>query len=108
MQWLFHATYHECMMVLPLPLITPQGSNFLRDFPGQNAVNCDLLDNYAGPCLTTHPIQTFTPALVSSTGPANDPVLGTGGFIRGFYYKIFDQIHMWGEFRFGTAAMNVG
>lgn len=95
-------------MTAPLSLVTPQGFNFIKDFPGQNAVNCDLLDAYAGPCLTSHPIQTWTPALVSSTGPANDPVLGTGGFTKGYYYKIFDQIHMWGEFRFGTASISAG
>jgi hypothetical protein len=88
-----------------LSLITPLGNNFLKDFPGQNAVNLDSLDAYAGPCLTTHPLTPYTPQLKAVT---TDPVLGTGGIIRGFYYRIFDQIYTWGEFRFGTAAINIG
>jgi len=84
-----------------LNLQTPVGNNFLKDWPGQNAVNCDLIDDYAGPCLTSHPIQTYTPALTASTA---NPVLGTSSTLVGMYYEIFDQIYTWGEFRFGTAA----
>ncbi len=86
-------------------LITPQGSNFIKDFVGQNAYNCDQIDAFAGPCLTSHPLQTYTPVLKADT---TDPVLGTGGFIKGYYYSIFDQIYTWGEFRFGTAGINAG
>lgn len=88
-----------------LSLVTPIGSNFIKDWPAQNTINCDRIDEYAGPCLTTHPLQSYTPILSALTTP---PVLGTGGFIRGFYYKIFDQIYTWGEFRFGTAGINAG
>lgn len=88
-----------------LSLITPAGANFIKDFPGQNATNCDRLDEFAGPCLTSHPLRSFTPGL-TSTGTA--PNLGTGGISQGYYYKIWDQIYMWGEFKFGTSGINVG
>ena len=88
-----------------LPLITPTGVNFIKDFPSQNAVNCNLIDAYASPCLTSHPLQTYTPIL---TGDGSNPALGVAGFIRGFYYKIFDQIYTWGEFRFGTSGIGIG
>jgi len=86
---------------MALNLTTPIGVNFLSDWPSQNSVNCDDIDSYAGPCLTTHPIQTYTPALTAST---TNPNLGTGGTLIGKYYKIFDQIYTWGEIRFGTGA----
>lgn len=88
-----------------LSLITPQGSNFIKDFPGQNTVNLDRIDNYAGPCLRTQPVQSFTPSLTASTTAPN---LGVGGFNKGFFYEIFDQIYMWGEFRFGTSGFSAG
>lgn len=88
-----------------LPLITPVGSNFLKDFVSQNAINCDLIDDYSGPSLITHPLQSWTPQLTAVT---TNPTLGTGGFNRGFFYEIFDQIYAWGEFRFGTAGTNAG
>lgn len=88
-----------------LPLITPQGANFIKDFPAQNAVNLNAIDAYAGPCLTTHGLQSFSPGLLGST---TNPVLGTGGFSSARYYRIFDQVHMWGEFRFGTSGFSVG
>lgn len=88
-----------------LSLVTPIESNFLKDWPSQNAVNCDRIDEYAGPCLVTHPLQSYTPILSALT---TAPTLGTGGFIRGFYYQVFDQIYTWGEFRFGTAGINAG
>lgn len=84
---------------MTLPLITPIGSNFLKDFPGQHAVNVDLIDTAAGPCLRTQPMQAYTPTLTAVT---TAPTLGATGFIKGFYYKIFDQIYCWGEFRFKT------
>ncbi len=89
-----------------LSLVTPQGSNFIKDFPEQNAVNMDAIDAFAGPCLTTHGLQTFSPGLSGSLGV--NPVLGTGGFSRAFYYQVFNRIYMWGEFRFGTAGINAG
>lgn len=88
-----------------LNLQTPIGSNFLKDFPQQNAVNCELEDAYAGPCLITDPIQTYTPQLTASV---TNPVQGAGGTLFGRYYRIFDQIVTWGEFRFGASGFNVG
>jgi len=88
-----------------LDLSSPVGADFLEDFPSMNALNCDSIDAAAGPCLTSHPLQTYNPVLKADT---TDPVLGTNGYIRGFYYSIWDQIYTWGEFRFGTAAINVG
>lgn len=88
-----------------LSLLTPTGSNFIKDWPSQNTVNCDRIDDYAGPCLPTHPLNTYTPQLI---GASSNPNLGVGGFIRGYYYRIFDQIHSWGELRFGTSGISVG
>lgn len=86
-------------MALTLP--TPVGSNFMKDFPGQNSTAVDRIDNYAGPCLTSHPLQSYIPVLSAVTTP---PVLGTGGsaILRGNFYEIFDQIYLWAEFRYGT------
>lgn len=84
-----------------LSLETPVGANFIKDWPGQNAVNCNLIDAYAGPSLTSDPILDYVPILTAST---TNPVLGTGGTLVGKYYRIFDQIYTWGEFRFGTGA----
>ena len=84
-----------------IDLITPTGSDFISAWPGQNEVNCDRIDAYAGPCLTSHPLQSYIPQL---TGVTSNPALGTGGIIRGYYYKIFDQIYTWGEFKFGSGA----
>ena len=84
-----------------LNLQTPTGPNFIKDWPLQNAVNCDLEDAYAGPCLTSQPILDYVPALTAST---TSPSLGTGGTLVGKYYKIFDQVYVWGEFRFGSGA----
>lgn len=86
-------------------LITPQGSNFIKDFPGQNAANLNSIDDYAGPCLITHPLQTFTPGLSASV---TSPNLGVGGSSIAYYYKIFDQIYVWGEFRFGSSGISAG
>ena len=88
-----------------LSLVTPLGANFMKDFPSQNVINCDEIDAYAGPSLITHPLPSYTPILGAVT---TDPVLGTGGYIRGFYYQIFDQIYTWGELRFGTAGNSPG
>jgi len=88
-----------------LSLESPIGSDFMKNFPALNTVNCDDIDNYAGPCLVTHPIQTYVPALTSA---GTTPVLGTGNTLVGKYYKIFDQIFTWGEFRFGTTGASAG
>lgn len=80
---------------MTLSLVTPVGSNFIKDWPSQNAINCDLIDEYAGP----YAIQSYTPVF---TGSVANPVLGTGGVLTGKYYRIFDQIFAWGEFKFGT------
>lgn len=88
-----------------ITLITPLGSNFLKDFPGQNAVNMDRVDAYAGECLTSDSLISFTPILGGTSG---NPDLGVGGFNRAHAYRIFDTLFMWGEFRFGTSGINVG
>jgi hypothetical protein len=90
---------------MTLSLISPVGSNFIKDFPEQNATNLDRIDAYANASLTTHPMKTFTPGLTAST---TAPTLGTGSINRAFYYEIFDQIYIWGEFRFGTSGIAVG
>lgn len=90
---------------MTLSLITPAGINFIKDFPFQNAENCNGIDDYAGPCLTSHPLTEYTPQLRATT---TNPTLGPDGFIRGFYYRIFDQIFTWGEFRFGTSGTSAG
>lgn len=89
------------------PLITPLGSNFLKDFPSQHAVNMNLIDAYARACLTTHPLKTYDPQWLATT---TNPTLGTGGIAvkRGFYYEIWDQIYTWGEVRFGTTGASGG
>ncbi len=78
-----------------LSLNNPAPSDFIKNFVAQNEVNCDRIDAYAGP----YGIQTYTPALTSS---GTNPTLGTGGFINGSYYTIFDQVFTWGEFKFKT------
>lgn len=83
-----------------LPLITPVGSNFIKDWPAQNTVNCNLIDDYAGPCMPGHALSTYTPILTAAT---TNPVLGNGTIV-GFYYRIFDQIYTWGEFRYGSTS----
>lgn len=88
-----------------LSLVTPQPSNFIKDFPGVHGPNMDAIDAYAGPCLTSHPMQSYTPVLSAVT---TSPVLGTGSIARGFFYRIFDQIFAWGEFRFGTSGTSFG
>lgn len=87
-----------------LNLEAPIGSNFIKDWPDQNAVNCNEIDAYAGPCLLSDGLQDYTPVL---TATVTNPTLGTGGTLIGKYYRIFDQIYSWGEFRFGTGG-NVG
>jgi hypothetical protein len=88
-----------------LSLITPADSDFIKDFPAQNAVNCDVIDSYAGASLTTSPLQTYVPQLTAFT---TNPSLGVGGTIVGYYYEIFDQIYTWGSFRFGTSGISIG
>src|SRR4051812_20043933 len=80
-------------------LISPVGTNFIKDWVAQNEVNCDEIDNFAGPiCLTSDAIGQYTPILTAST---TNPVLGTGE-IKGFYYNIWDMVYCWGYFKFGT------
>lgn len=87
-----------------ISLTTPDPSTFIKDFPGYNAVKQDRIDDYAGPCLTTHPLQTYVPVVTSTSGTFN---LGTSPVLNGYFYEIFDQILTWGEFRFGS-SMNAG
>lgn len=85
---------------MTLGLVTPQDVNFIKDWPSQNEINCNLIDDFAGAqCLTSHPLGLYTPVLSAVTTP---PTLGTGSVIQGYYYKIFDQIYTWGHFRLGT------
>lgn len=90
-----------------LSLISPIGGNFLQDFPEQNSVNLDRIDAYANASLTSHPLKQYTPIFTAAGGGFT---IGTGGpaVMRAFYYEIFDQIHLWGEFRFGTTSPNAG
>jgi hypothetical protein len=88
-----------------LPLLSPASNTFLKDWPAYNQFNCQEIDDYAGPCLTTHGLQSYTPGFSAVTTP---PSLGTGGSIIGYYYKIFDQIWTWGELRFGTTGSSSG
>lgn len=90
-----------------LPLITPTGPNFLKDFPAQNDINMRLIDAYARASLTTHPLKVYTPIFRTVSGT---PTIGTGGpaVLRAFYYEIFDQVYSWGEMRFGTTAPSSG
>jgi hypothetical protein len=81
-----------------LSLIDPIGPNFIKDFPGQNEVNLDAIDAFAGPSLPAHPLRSFTPDLTSTT---TKPTLGDGSNTA-YYYEIFDQVYMWGQLRFGT------
>ncbi len=87
------------------PLVTPVAANFIPEFPGTHEVNMNRIDDYAGPCLTTHNLFSYTPQLTATT---TAPTLGTASVQRGFYYKIFDQIYVWGEVRFGTSGINAG
>lgn len=90
---------------MAINFMTPVGSNFVKDWPSQNNVNVDLIDNYAGPCLITQPVSTYTPVLTASV---TNPVMGTGATAIGRYYKIFDQIYVWGEVRFGSTGATFG
>src|SRR5512138_12065 len=88
-----------------IPLVTPIGSNFLKDWPEQNAINCDLLDNFAGPnCLRTHSSGQYLPIFTASN---TNPTLGGTNEIKGYYYRIWNMVYTWGYFRFGT-GFNVG
>lgn len=77
-----------------LSLQSPVANDFMKDWPSQNANNSDEIDAYAGPFA----IQSYIPILDASTGGL---ALGSGT-ITGNYYRIFDQIFTWGEFRFGA------
>lgn len=88
-----------------LPLLSPPSNTFLKDWPAYNQFNCGEIDDYAGPCLPSHGLQTYNPQL---TATSSNPVLGTGGSITGYYYKIFDQVWVWGEFRFGSSGASGG
>lgn len=92
-------------MGVPITLNSPVGSNFIKDWPALNATNCDIIDDAAGPCLVGQPLTPYTPVLKGTT---TDPVLGTNGILHGFFYRAWDQIYCWGEFRFGTAGINIG
>lgn len=90
---------------MTLNLISPMGSDFLKNFSGQNAVNMDTIDLVAGPCLTNDALFTSVPNVLGDT---TNPTLGTAGYAKGWYYLIFDQVYFFGEFRFGTAGINIG
>ncbi len=91
-----------------MPLDTLQtiaGSQFINAFPGLHAANCDSIDDHAGPCLTSDGLIAINTELLCS-GP--NPTLGAGGFSVAKYYQIFDQVFMWGQFRFGTSGISAG
>ena len=89
---------------MELPLISPASNTFLKNWPAYNGFNCDAIDEYAGKCLTTHGLQTYTPQLSAVTTPT---AIGTGNIV-GYYYELFDQIFTWGEFRFGASGASAG
>lgn len=90
---------------MTLALLSTLGSNFIKDFPAANTANCDSIDTYAGPCTVGAALTGYTPQLHATS---SDPILGTGGFTRGYYYRIWDAVYTWGEFRFGSAGTNIG
>lgn len=84
------------------PLITPQGPDFIKNWPFQNGLNCDNIDAFTGP----QTVQNYTPIITAAGGGL---VLGTGATLRGHYYSIFNTVYAWGEFRFGTGfALGTG
>jgi hypothetical protein len=86
---------------MALSLVTPVGSNFLKDWPTQNAANCDAFDAAAGACLITHPLKTYTPVWTSS---GTQPSFGTGAVQIGYYYLVFDTVFVYVEMKFGTGS----
>lgn len=86
-------------------LISPAGSDFIKDWPGQNTINCDRLDAFANQSALGNALPFFVPTL---KGSVTDPVLGTGGVNRAYFYRIFDEIYIWGEWRWGTSGTNFG
>lgn len=88
-----------------LSLVNPVGANFIKDWPATQAVNAESIDAFAGPCMIGSPLNSYTPQLHAN---GSDPNLGVGGFTRGHYYRIWDQIYSWGEFRFGSSGTSVG
>ncbi len=88
-----------------LSLIDPLGSNFLKDFPGQNLINLDKIDAAAGPSLATQPLRSFVPTFIGGGGL--NPYIGTDGVNIAYYYKIWDHVYAWGEVIFG-AGWTVG
>jgi hypothetical protein len=75
-------------------LVAPVGANFIKDWVTQNGSNCDKMDSFTGP----QSIQSYIPEILADT---TNPNLGAGS-ATGFYWKIFDFVYTWGEFRFGT------
>ena len=76
------------------PLITPQGPDFIKNWPFQNKVNCDNIDAFVG----LQSVQAYTPIFTAEFGGL---ALGTGT-LTGWYFSIFNTVYSWGEFRFGT------
>ena len=91
---------------MAIDLFSPVGANFIKDWVAQNINNCEIIDADAGPCLVGQALTAYTPQLSTNTG--TNPVLGVGGFIRGYYYRIWDQVYSWGEFRFGSSGTSLG
>lgn len=86
-----------------LPLIGPVGTDFIKDWPFQNQINCDLIDAAAGPnSLVSHPLGTYTPIWTALTTPGSLATTVTSANIFGYYYMLFDMVYTWGYFRFGT------
>lgn len=86
-------------------LVSPVGANFIKDWPAQNIINTDAIDSYAGNSLVGAALTPYTPQLHANV---TDPNLGTGGINQAFYYRIWDWVYAYGEFRFGSSGTNVG
>lgn len=82
-------------------MIDPVLSDLLRNWPSQNELNMNEVDQLVGPL----GIQTYIPVLTALT---TNPNLGTTGQITGFHYTILDIVVSWGFFRFGGAGINSG
>lgn len=87
---------------MAIDLYTPTPTDFMKDFPARHEVAMNVIDDYAGPCLTTHALPIHVPVFASVGGTLASE--GTNPTKRDYYYKIFDNIYVWGEFRFGTSA----
>lgn len=86
-----------------IDLVATAGSNFLKDWPEQNTINCDEIDDAAGPnSLVAHPLGTYTPVWTALATPGSLATTPTSANAQGYYYMLFDMVYTWGYIRFGT------